>query len=97
MAGKEFGIQTLQVWQRSIDFCVHICKIVIPKLPIEEKYALTSQLRRSLQSIPANIAEGYGRFNYQEGSAPYSVLESIEYPDDSSLNHQLPDNQSPDH
>jgi four helix bundle protein len=33
---------------------------------MEEKYALTSQLRRSSRSISDNIAEGYGRFHYQE-------------------------------
>ena len=29
--------------------------------PKEERYALTSQIRRSVVSIPSNIAEGYGR------------------------------------
>ena len=29
--------------------------------PVEERYGLTSQIRRSCSSIPANIAEGYGR------------------------------------
>jgi four helix bundle protein len=36
-------------------------------LPDEEKWSLAIQLRRSSQSIPANIAEGYGRYYYQEG------------------------------
>ncbi len=31
------------------------------KLPVEEKYVLTSQMRRSAVSIPSNIAEGAGR------------------------------------
>jgi four helix bundle protein len=35
-------------------------------LPPEEKWSLNQQLRRSANSIPANIAEGYGRFYYQE-------------------------------
>jgi four helix bundle protein len=35
-------------------------------MPEYEKYNRTAQLRRSLSSAPANIAEGYGRFNYQE-------------------------------
>ncbi len=67
MAGKDTGIESLQIWQRTVDYCVHICKVVLPEFPVEEKYALTSQLRRSVQSVPANIAEGYGRFYFQEG------------------------------
>lgn len=31
------------------------------RFPREEAYALTTQLRRSGSSVPANIAEGYGR------------------------------------
>ena len=34
--------------------------------PVEEKWALTNQLRRSAQSIPANIAEAYGRYYYKD-------------------------------
>ena len=33
---------------------------------MNEKYSMTSQLRRSCQSVPANIAEGYGRYYYQD-------------------------------
>ena len=62
----EKGLETLQVWQRSLSFATQICRDILPILPVQEKFALLDQLRRSVQSIPANIAEGYGRFYYQE-------------------------------
>jgi four helix bundle protein len=35
-------------------------------LPADEKYRLTDQLIRAARSVTANIAEGVGRFHYQE-------------------------------
>ena len=34
--------------------------------PPEEKYGLASQIRRAASSVTANLAEGYGRYSYQE-------------------------------
>lgn len=63
----ELGIEGLLVWKKAVDLAVEICKSILPTFPNHEIYALSSQLRRSIQSVPANIAEGYGRFYYQEG------------------------------
>jgi len=41
-------------------------RIIIKKFPPEEKYALTDNMRRASRSITENIAEGFGRFHYQE-------------------------------
>jgi four helix bundle protein len=60
------GLQRLEVWRRAKDFALGIYRDVIPLLPPEEKWNLNSQIRRSSLSISANIAEGYGRFYYQE-------------------------------
>jgi len=35
-------------------------------MPPEEKYVLVAQMRRAAISVTANLAEGFGRFSYQE-------------------------------
>lgn len=50
----------LEVWQRSMDLVVEVYKLSAA-LPVSEKYGLISQMQRCAVSIPANIAEGYGR------------------------------------
>lgn len=66
MAEGKQGLETLDIWQKAVDYAVDVCQNALPCLPSKEKWALDTQLRRSVQSIPANIAEGYGRYNYQE-------------------------------
>lgn len=50
----------LKVWQKSYKLCLVIYGAT-KKFPKEERYGLTSQIRRAAVSIPSNIAEGYGR------------------------------------
>jgi four helix bundle protein len=50
----------LVVWQKSMDLAEQIYRETT-SLPREERYGLTSQLRRAATSIPSNIAEGQGR------------------------------------
>ena len=50
--------QDLIVWQKAHQFVLSVYKIT-NKFPKTEMYSLTSQLRRSAISIPANIAEGF--------------------------------------
>ena len=55
----------LQVWQKAVDLCVEVYRLV-KLLPKEETYALSDQIRRSVVSIPSNIAEGYARRSTKE-------------------------------
>jgi len=50
----------LIVWQKSIALVSDVYKLV-RLFPEDEKYGLTSQIKRSSVSVPSNIAEGYGR------------------------------------
>lgn len=52
----------LIVWQKSVDLVTLVYKL-LDKFPDDEKFGLTSQIKRSSVSIPSNIAEVYGR-NY---------------------------------
>jgi four helix bundle protein len=52
----------LQVWQKAMDLVVAVYDVAA-NLPADERYGLRSQLQRAAVSIPANIAEGYGRFH----------------------------------
>ncbi len=55
----------LVVWQKSMDLVELAYKIVI-KLPINDQFGLSSQIRRAAGSVPANIAEGFGRWHAKE-------------------------------
>ena len=50
----------LKVWQKAYELYLKIYKTT-KTFPKEERYGLTSQIRRAAVSIPSNIAEGYGR------------------------------------
>ena len=57
---KMRSYRDLEVWQQAM----HLARMVYaiaPRLPRQETYVLSDQLRRAALSIPANIAEGQGR------------------------------------
>ncbi|MEJ2270634.1 MAG: four helix bundle protein [Desulfobulbaceae bacterium] len=54
------NFKELKVWEKAYQLCLDLYKATA-EFPNEEKYGLSSQMRRSAISIPSNIAEGYGR------------------------------------
>jgi len=63
MSDARSGVQSYRepvVWQKGMDLCV-LAYRVTERLPKEEMYGLVSQVRRSVVSVPSNIAEGFGR------------------------------------
>lgn len=69
----------LTVWQNAVDFAVEVY-LTTGKFPNEEKFGLTSQLRRAAVSVASNIAEGACRntsneFNHFLGISSGSTAE----------------------
>ena len=60
---KEF--YDLMAWKKSHELVIEIYKIT-KTFPDDERFGLTSQIRRSASSITANLAEGYGRFHFKD-------------------------------
>jgi len=74
----------LIVWQKSIQLVKDVYKST-EKFPSNEVYGLTSQIRRSVVSIPSNIAEGFSRRNTGE----YKQFLYIAYGSAAELETQL--------
>ena len=57
--------QKLIVWQKAMDLAQEVYRLV-KLLPADERFDLSSQIRRAVVSIPSNIAEGQGRQTERE-------------------------------
>ncbi|MBR1550522.1 MAG: four helix bundle protein [Bacteroidales bacterium] len=57
---KVKSYKELLIWQKAMQITKEVY-LLVKKLPKEETYALSDQIRRSAVSIPSNIAEGQER------------------------------------
>ena len=57
--------QRLNVWNDAIDLVEQVCRLTA-KFPADERYGLSSQLRRAAVAIPSNLAEGAARSSRRE-------------------------------
>ncbi|RMG34761.1 MAG: four helix bundle protein [Methanobacteriota archaeon] len=69
----------MEAWKQCREVKLFFYEKIIPTLPKHEQYNLAEQIKRAAISITANIAEGYGRFHYQEGIQFYRIARASLY------------------
>ncbi|MCK0109295.1 four helix bundle protein [Flavobacteriaceae bacterium S0825] len=71
-------VEDLKIWRKSIELTKAVY-ILVTDLPSDEKFGLTSQIKRSAISIPSNIAEGAGRNSQKEFKHFLSIANGSAY------------------
>lgn len=61
------GFEELEVWKEARKLRLEVYGLT-KQLPADEKFVLVPQMRRAALSVTNNIAEGHGRFHYQENA-----------------------------
>ncbi len=72
MKGSIKSFKDLDAWKEGHKLVISIYKLV-KKLPKDETFGLTSQMKRAVVSITSNIAEGFGRSSYKDKSHFYQI------------------------
>ncbi|MFO1095028.1 MAG: four helix bundle protein [Planctomycetaceae bacterium] len=62
-----FRLDDFELYQAVREFRINVYRL-LRQLPVEEKDALSRQMRRAVLSVTNNIAEGHGRWQWQENS-----------------------------
>ena len=61
---SKHSLENLETWQKARQLNLFIYREITLNYPEDDKWGLRSQVRRGAISIPANIAEGYGRYYF---------------------------------
>ena len=69
---KVTRFEDLRVWQDALELAVVVHKTT-KAFPDDERYGITSQIRRAASSISANIAEGFGRRSLKDKTHFYTM------------------------
>jgi four helix bundle protein len=64
------SFEDLEVWQIGRDLVTKVYMLTA-NLPQSEEFALIAQIKRAALSVPANIAEGFGRYHYMDKARFY--------------------------
>ncbi len=62
--------EDLEVWQKSKRLALQVYEITTA-FPKDEMYGIISQIKRAALSVPANIAEGFGRYHFLDKAKFY--------------------------
>jgi four helix bundle protein len=64
------SFENLEVWRMGRDLVTTVY-ILTASLPQGEAFGLTAQIKRAALSVPANVAEGFGRYHYMDKAKFY--------------------------
>ncbi len=64
--------EQLDAWKRAMDLIQEVYSVT-REFPSDERFGLTSQIRKAANSIAANIAEGFGRYTYKDKANKYVI------------------------
>lgn len=64
------SFEDLEVWQKAKELTIKSYGLTA-SFPKDEIFGITSQIKKAVLSIPANIAEGFGRFHYLDKAKFY--------------------------
>ena len=81
--GRGFQMQypdfmNMSVWKKSIELILKIYEVT-KNFPADERFGLVSDMRRAVNSISHNFAEGFGRFEPRDKTRFYKISRGSGY------------------